>query len=669
MMAVVAALALSTAAAWCVQTSNLTKDEQQNWIRYTVPLPKSISIADKVVLPKGSVAVDGDDSSVVLVAQAAKELYEVLGGKPAGEPAFTIKIVVGGYGDSESLAGLKNWDQAYRIFPSGKNQLKLVGRTTTGAYYAAKTLCQLISAKATADKVEIPLVTVTDWPDIADRGLWGSDNFAALKWLGDRKMNYMEQISASGVYDNGTPWAKVKGQREPLYEEGYLYGINFVPVILHLEQSSGDGIKLWPYIKGKSGHNGVLCYSQPKVPWIIAKWMVDLVNVPHVTEIDVWMSENLHGDVGCTCDLCRATGVDPEVLEARAIVNAWRQAQQMTGRRFGLRILTSETTEAANPAILKELPKDVKMIYYHSLRTYTCDKRPQLPQCLVDWAKNGGYVATCPNLSAIVLMPQPFESAQFAHYRAKELVDTSSSGLLGYATPRVHFARYNVEAFAEYTWNLNGRSTREFAASWAVRNGIKDPDKFAEFRELIGPVEWDVNASELMLRGDHKRLTPSLAGMLKDGRLPGFGYYIDGFVKAPFGGFANAKQLGQDVEAADKAFKLAQEIGVEEFIQETRVNQGFIRALQEIHLLQNFIKNGKIADDVKPEAQRHFQSYVDSLRLSIDALPKWEATVSQIPNSKYTNAPVETCNKLIKSMAETAADLGCPVAGNVSRGD
>ncbi len=33
------------------------------------------------------------------------------------------------------------------------------------------------------------------------------------------------------------------------------------------------------------------------------------------------------------------------VLEARAIVKAWRMAQQKLGRQIGLRILTSEATD------------------------------------------------------------------------------------------------------------------------------------------------------------------------------------------------------------------------------------------------------------------------------------------------------------------------------------
>jgi len=51
---------------------------------------------------------------------------------------------------------------------------------------------------------------------------------------------------------------------------------------------------------------------------------------------------------------------------------------------------------------------------------------------------------------------------------------------------------FNIAALAEWSWNLNGRSEKEFARSWALREGYADPDRVAEWSELMGPVEWDV---------------------------------------------------------------------------------------------------------------------------------------------------------------------------------
>lgn len=657
-------LALCSAAAHCAQVASVPAEERIEWVRYTVPLPKSIEINEKVTVPKGAVCVVPPSEKDIIVEQAVKELTALVGGSSEAGASFSIVMQLGGE-DAAPLEGLKNCGQAYRIFPIGGSTVKLVALKSPGLYYAAKTLQQLIAARAAADRLEIPLAEVTDWPDLEDRGLWGSDNHENVEWLADRKLNWMEQISNQYVdMKTGRPVATIKTEREPLLYDAPQRAIKFVPVVLHLEQSSGKGpIAYYPYIKGKSEHEGVMCYSQPKTIEIISSWIEQLASLPHVEEVDVWMSENLGQKIGCQCKLCKAKKVNPMVLEARAIVQAWRDAQRRLGRQFGLRILTSEATEDYNTIIFSELPREVKVVYYHSLATYTCDKRPMMKPYLIDFAKSGRWVATCPNISAIVGYVQPFESAQFVRYRAFELVRNQASGILAYATPRVKVCRYNVEAMAEYTWNVRGRSTREFAYSWAVRNGIKDPEKFADFRELIGPIEWRYNGGDWPMRATHKRLSPPLEQMLKQGILPGFGYYIDGFVKCPFGAYANAEQLKSDLQNSAKALKMAQEIGIEEFIQESRVTQGYITALNALYDLQSVIKNQRVAPEDKPEAARLFQAYVDGFRQAIDGLKRWNAVFFPPRPGEQPDRPkpADESQMLVDRMLALAKELGVEV--------
>lgn len=657
------ALALCSLAARCADTAVVSAEERIQWVRYTVPLPKAIEINQKVTLPKGAVRIVPPAEKDIIAEQAVKELTALVGAaKP--DAVFSIVMQLGGE-DARPLESLKNCGQAYRIFPAGQDTIKLVALRPPGLYYAAKTLQQLIAARAAADRLEIPLAVVTDWPDLEDRGLWGSDNHENVEWLADRKMNWMEQISNQFVdMKTGKPVALIKDGREPLLYEAPQRAIKFVPVVLHLEQSSGKGpIAYYPYIKGKSEHHGVMCYSQPKTVEIISSWIEQLASLPHVEEVDVWMSENLGQKIGCQCKLCKAKKVNPMVLEARAIVQAWRDAQKRLGRQFGLRILTSEATEDYNTIIFSELPKEVKVVYYHSLGTYTCDKRPMMKQYLIDFAKSGRWVATCPNISAIVGYVQPFESAQFVRYRAFELVRNQASGILAYATPRVKVCRYNVEALAEYTWNVRGRSTREFAYSWAVRNGIKDPEKFADFRELIGPIEWRFNGGDWPMRATHRRLVPPLEQMLKQGKLPGFGYYIDGFVKCPFGAYANASQLKSDLENSAKALRMAKELGIEEFIQESRVTQGYITALNALYDLQSVIKNQKVAPEDRAEAARLFQAYVDGFRQAIDALTRWHAVFFPPSPGEEPGRPkpADESQMLVDRMLALARELGVEV--------
>lgn len=641
-----------------------SRQAEADWIRYTVPLPKEIGIADKVSLTRGSVAISAPAKRPLLVDRAVKELTEVLGNS-SGKSGFTIAMILGGK-QAEPLKKLKNSGQACRIVPVGNNRLEIIALEPHGIYYGSKTLQQLLKAKKSGSKIDMPLVTMTDWPDMDERGLWGGDNYEHLKWLGDRKMNWMEQISAVGVDEHGKLYAKPQTGRMVMFTEGPYYGINPVPVIGHIAGMTAINdeavLKAFPKSKGKSNHAGVMCYSQPDSTVILTEWMTKLAALPNVTGIDQWLTENLHGATGCQCDLCRATGVDPMVLEARAVVTAWREAEKRSGRKIDLRILTSEETEPFNEQIFRELPKGTKIVYYHSLLTYNCIRAPQLQKYVEDWAKAGNWVAVCPNISTYPRVWSPFDSVQFVHYRIKEFTHKGLAGLLGYALPRVNYNRFNVEAAAEYAWNMNGRSEREFAVSWAVREGLKDPEKVADYMLAVGWVLWDCHGSEWPHRAFHWVGDP-IDKRLKEGKVPALGYHAEGWLSMPFGNIKTEMQLNEDVELAEKALKLAREMRSEEFIQQARVARGLIRSLKALYELKLLAPGGTIAEKDKESAAKYFQMYVDSLRETMDALPKWETTIRKgEPEGMYAPDAVKTIREqLVDRMIATAGEMGFEV--------
>ena len=95
---------------------------------------------------------------------------------------------------AERLSKLPNADQAYRIVPLNDHTLALTATRPQGIYYAVQTLKQLIAAvpSAAAGKITIPLADVTDWPDMAERGMWGGDVNDDMPWLAQWKMNLIE---------------------------------------------------------------------------------------------------------------------------------------------------------------------------------------------------------------------------------------------------------------------------------------------------------------------------------------------------------------------------------------------------------------------------------------------------------------------------------------------
>ena len=200
--------------------------EAQAWARYLVPLPKSLSITYRVEVDPASIAIAG----------------------PGGSEA-------------DSLIPLKNSDQASKItIEPGNNGLRLIALQPRGLYYAVKSLQQLIAPYVTATNARLPLLEVVDWPDMADRGLWGCDHYDWLRWMADRKLNIGEQISARSVTSDGVGHSSLKPGREPMVTEGPYYGLAPVPVTLHLEQVWRSGLfDYYPQLIGVGGQYGCRC--------------------------------------------------------------------------------------------------------------------------------------------------------------------------------------------------------------------------------------------------------------------------------------------------------------------------------------------------------------------------------------------------------------------------
>ncbi|MHC4798213.1 MAG: glycoside hydrolase family 20 zincin-like fold domain-containing protein, partial [Planctomycetota bacterium] len=341
------------------RTTPVSKDEAAHWVRHTVPRPKQIQITGKVMLPADQIVVRVTDSSDVLVHSAARELRETIGPAQSanGDDAqFTILLQLNGEGSTE-LKHLPNADQGYRIIPDAQHdELRLVALKPHGLYYAAKTLRQLLRANLADGKVAIPIVKVTDWPDIATRGLWGADAFLHVPWLSDRKYNHMEQIATSRVDKSKRATVALSHHEQLMVDQSPTSGINAVPVIVHLEHMGNNGVyAAYPDLRGKGEgvHPRAVCYSNPKVVDILADWIIGYAKMKNVSEIDLWLTENLARQSGCQCDKCRKGNRD--LLELDAVLAAWKRAkQQFPDLKFW--VLTSEETADSNEQILEVLP-------------------------------------------------------------------------------------------------------------------------------------------------------------------------------------------------------------------------------------------------------------------------------------------------------------------------
>ncbi len=641
----------------------LTKEQAQAWIRHTVPLPKEIDITAKVRVPADEVTIVASDASDHLVKQAITELRAGLGHKATDTPrtaSFTILLQLGGP-ETESLAKLRNSDQACRIIPDGAT-LKLIAAAPPGLYYAAKTMRQLMRPTLAGGSVDIPIMTMTDWPDMEDRGTWGTENYDHLEWMSDRKMNIVEQISSVGVNDDGRGWGQHKGGREAMSTLGPKIGVKPVPAILHLEQVAGKGVfQHYPQLKGQGEcKEGAICYSRPEFVNVLADWIVSLRNLPGVEEVDVWMAENMAGQKGCQCDKCKKE--DRSVLEARVINAAFEQAKKRVNGRLGLRILTSEETEGANREVFDTLLPEIKIWYYHSLLTYTAGETPMLRPYLEEYARKGRWIGVCPNIVPIVHFAQPFTGPHFIHYRMNEFVDKQMSGLIGYATPRMYYQYFLVEAAAEWSWNAKGRTPREFAASYAVRQGLKDPEKYADWVDVISPVAWDIYGSDWPNGELRESTPPRVAVRLRNGELGELGTDLWGVYRSPWSDIKTVEQLNGNVAKAERAVKMARDLGIPACELESLIVQGYIRSLKALWELRQIVGKNGIAPGKKDEARKYFRMYADGLEQAIDNLPKWEHGLPMYKaGENFTERPIKVCTEAIDQMKKLAADLGAAI--------
>ncbi len=653
------ALLLLLSAKVAPATEVVSADAATSWLQYLTPLPREINLPAKLAFKRGEIAVIGNTNASKVIEQAVLELTQMLQtpATPTEQAKFKITFQLGG-AEADGLKTLKNSAQAYRISPENNSRgLRLVALSDRGLYYAGKTLQQLLRPRLSAQTVEMPLATIKDWPEMETRGLWGSDSYDWLPWLAERKLNYQENISAIWV-DRNTKrvHANVKNGTEQLLTLGPRMGIEHAPVVLHLEQLGGKGLfDAYPELRGKDSKPGAICYSQPAFVSVLADWITELGSLPTVRNVDVWFTENLAGQKSCQCDKCRDQNW--VLLEGRAVIAAWREAcKRKPG--LGLRVLTSEATHKDNAALFAEIPREVGIWYYDSLLTYTTRKAGMIHGPVLKAAQAGHWVGVCPNLVARIGWAQPFTSPQFIHTRMSEFTSKGLQGMIGYATPRTVMGRFNIEAAMEWLWNPTGRTPREFARSWAVRENISAPEKFAEWTDLVGPVGWAIYGSEWPA-GEVRKSISAVAPLLEKAEVPELGVFKWGIYGSPWGDIRTPAELEANAANAKRGVKLAREIGAKEFIQESLVIQSYADSLKALWELKQLVTKKGITPDKLTAAREQFSKYESSLEQARTALRAWEnAVMAGSPRRGFTDSAVETLQTISKDMKETAARLG-----------
>jgi|GEM_PF-6535617 len=506
---------------------------QTKWSDRVIPLPKQLRVDDVVAALPTDVAVAWPDLPSPCVATMRALLSSWAMGELATARVVIVPELVNWEDDNlptttRQLRIVPNQNQSYAIIhegAGGKHRFRLLATTPQGLLYAARTLTDLahptwrngaaVPPHKPATDLELPMATIVDWPDLADRGTHAAGNPEYnLDWLAQWKLNYLGNAKILHAFDlrgnpqanGGLPPVMLTNTNEMQMLMAYAagLGVNVEMQIAHI----GDGqLQLIREVKGamanpkyafiekiifaRDGSNKVekavgLCMSNPNTIRLLADIIAlnkTLTSDKTVTEC-VWLSEA--ANLACFCDKCR--GRNGYLMEALGIYQAWQLAG---GKEAGLqlKILNSQGSFDVNEEILRMLP-DVGLVHYDGFASYSTDHKAIIPDYITAAAKNGRYVMA-------VIQPEPSFFAvfpgsipQFLRFRAAEFHGKGLSGVTTWLVPDRQLFEINMAALAEWSWNANGRSVEDFARAFATITGMPKPALYAKWIEHAGEAAW-----------------------------------------------------------------------------------------------------------------------------------------------------------------------------------
>jgi len=667
-----------------VTAAPIPVSQSESWLRWVIPLPKEARIARQITLPSAGVRLVLRAGAGEIERNALRKLSNLFIEKSGtdGNKGQAFEILLGvcdaqgringvAVPDAARLNELPNKEQAYLIRFIGTDRLVLAALNECGVFYAALTLRQLIESKFSGEQVTLPLAEITDWPDMAERGLWVSSTgvegggpgivkILSIEWMTERKMNLVEFHTLHRVSSNGTPAVAI--DRAKLCR-GRLYAVKMVPIISHLNGMGRLGVyDAYPDLRGKGEkavwrerkgpqevENAVLtttlyapCASNPKLHEILAGWMRGYASYEGVRDISCWL-----GELSLRCECAECAKSDQFTLEARAFVKAWRLAVK-DYPDLRIRVLLTQGSYKFNDKVLAELPPEVGATYYDGGKTYDSSPEPMIYPLLADYAVKGGWLGCYPQLTPSWRIVSPWSCPQFIKFRMTEFVDKKVTSLAGYVVYDNRNYDFNVTAAAEWSWNAHGRDEREFALAWATRQGLA-PDETADWAVMLGRVSWELYGARLVESYFFKdRIGAMVAARAK---LP--------FGKGLFKYIADEQQLRNNLETCRQALNIAEGIGSPAMVAETKVILTYYQMLTEISgICVLLADHAQIAAAEQMQLQQHMNRLVIAGTLNSEALFDWERAVQVGSGGTRMRDGVQATDNILRSVAKALKPFG-----------
>jgi hypothetical protein len=405
---------------------------------------------------------------------------------------------------SERLRQVPNYDQAYVIRPLGDRELAVAGLTDRGVFYGIQTLRQLLTARLSATEVIVPLVTITDWPDFAERGLWNSGLRSTpedISWLASRKLNFEHMNHPVDLRPSKETCPPLPVD---LLAHARDHAFHLMPHCWHYDFWNEDAAmrEHFPDLlgKGESARNPwsidrapyhpearCPCASNPQLREALVAWLCSAAQ-QGVREASLWLSE--YQPCSCSCPECSADGLHQLVRETRVSIEAIQEARRefpdLIGRLFlTYNVVSPEEERACRESIaLATTEGSVRVECVYSLQ-----------EPFDRYAREGHWVANYsigPPLGAswrsrgaarMRFTPHPVELRQRladlhnARYAAVYNASSVMAGCLEKGIVERHLSDFHLAMLSEWCWNSGGRDVNELAVAWLRQRGCDRPNE------------------------------------------------------------------------------------------------------------------------------------------------------------------------------------------------
>ncbi len=640
-----------------MEITKMTPCDEMLFARLLLPMPQRLAIGETITLRPASVGMAVAGSLGAAGNTAVQEFKDMLKAKTGADISgteFVFRFLL--VPTDPELKKLPNAAQAYRIAADGRQALDVTAVDDRGIFYAVRTLRQLLGTAATPEAIVIPLADILDWPDFEERGIWNGQSARHFERWADIKLNFANTSSkVSPIIRGQSASCQIDGA---LLERARSRAFNIIPKIEHLnflhryglfdaypelkgQGKEADAGSYFAHGKGRYSHP-VPCASNPLLAKIIADWMADLAR-QGANEISCWLSER---PAQCQCDNCLASG--QFVLEAAACVQAWENARRQYPN-LKIRLFISTTTDSVGYyRLLATLPQEVRVERACAAEMGRVRHSPRdlFRNALFDgYASAGVWMASYDapiNVNGAVETPE-FKLPECSAERVRDFVEQlyhrgykAVYGMMAWRNFDLEICGYNIAALAEWSWNVKGRSPREFALAWATRAGL-DPDAFAEWAACMGPVEFDVYDSDLP-----ECYTRSKAvEMIRNKLYPELG-------EGMFRYYASPAAFDDKIRACERALKIAGTLKDPRYALETRVVMSYAKLARSVYRIALSNRRGE-----QPGVVAGLQALNEAAEENAAAIMDWRAHLGPEPWHPRVNDAIMATRNTVREIQAT----------------